>query len=681
MNMHARRGARWAVTGAAVLALTVGLVSPAAATATATPPATAAVATSVPSAPLTNLAHLDFLLDQATPPADVEGHTTYRLAEEPTLTFPWTYADARDGGTFERVGGGPLDPATGYWGQGAYNADDISRAAVVYLRHFEQTGDEASADKAYELLRGLTYMQTVTGPNAGNVVLWMQPDGTLNPSAEPIELPDPSDSGASYWLARTIWALGEGYAAFADVDPAFAAFLDERLDLALQALDRQVLSRYGEWTESDGLRVPAWLIVDGADASAEAVIGLAARVAAGPDAPAARDALAKLADGIAAMSAGDEKSWPYGAVLPWAQSRSMWHAWASQMPAALAVASDVLDDPSLLEPAVADTAVFTPTLLTAGGADNGWFPSPTDRVQIAYGVDSRVQSLLSVADATGSAGLEGLAGLQAAWYFGANRAGEPMYDAATGVTYDGLQPDGSINRNSGAESAIHGLLTMLALDAHPAVAARATALTTVAAQDGLRVVEAETAVTTDGTVTTPESWTGESSWSGDALSLAPGEEATWDVGPADTRRWLEPVVWSDPGETSRSTWRSGGQLTVRGPAQGISPTPGVLLPYALTAPLSANRDEVSVKALSGELMLDAILVRPWLPRLVLEGDGARTELVQSTATGTQRATLGADGVESTIRVFDEAGELVRTTSVTGETSVVVPRGGFALAEG
>ena len=51
----------------------------------------------------------------------------------------------------------------------------------------------------------------------------MQPDGTLNPSAEPVELPDPSDSGPSYWLARTVWALGEGYAVFRSVDPAFAA--------------------------------------------------------------------------------------------------------------------------------------------------------------------------------------------------------------------------------------------------------------------------------------------------------------------------------------------------------------------------------------------------------------------------------------------------------------------------
>ncbi len=62
-------------------------------------------------------------------------------------------ADARDGGTFQRVGGGPLDPATGDWGQGAFNADDNTRAAVVYTRHWELTGDPDSRQKAYELLR------------------------------------------------------------------------------------------------------------------------------------------------------------------------------------------------------------------------------------------------------------------------------------------------------------------------------------------------------------------------------------------------------------------------------------------------------------------------------------------------------------------------------------------------
>jgi hypothetical protein len=94
----------------------------------------------------------------------------------------------------------------------------------------------------------------------------MQPDGTLNPSAEPVELPDPSDSGPSYWLARTIWALGEAYPAFLGRDPAFAGFLRDRLDLALRAVERQVLVRYGQWLDIDGVAVPAWLIVDGADA-------------------------------------------------------------------------------------------------------------------------------------------------------------------------------------------------------------------------------------------------------------------------------------------------------------------------------------------------------------------------------------------------------------------------------
>ncbi len=230
----------------------------------------------------------------------------------------------------------------------------------------------------------------------------MQPDGELNPSPVIVELPDPSDSGPSYWLARALWAFGEGYAAFAadGTDPAFTAFLGERMSLARAAVDRQVLTRYGEFGTSDGMRVPLWLIVDGADASAEAVLGLrglhARRL---PMTRRPRSRSRKLAEGIALMSAGDVDSWPYGAVLPWAKSRSMWHAWGSQMPAALAVASEVLGDGSLLEPAVLDSSSFTPTLLTAGGPDNGWFPTPADRVQIAYGADSRVQSLLAVADA------------------------------------------------------------------------------------------------------------------------------------------------------------------------------------------------------------------------------------------------------------------------------------------
>ncbi|WP_382308730.1 hypothetical protein [Herbiconiux sp. UC225_62] len=727
--------ARRMTAGAASVTLLIGGLALASSPASASPSAAGA---------LTNTAHLDFLLDEVSPAA-VPGHSSYRLDTEPALTLPWTYADARDGGTFERVGGGPLDPATGDYGQGAFNSDDVARTAVVYLRHWQQTGDDASRQKAYEVLRALAYFQTTEGPDAGNVVLWMQPDGELNPSAEPVELPDPSDSAESYWLARSLWALGEGFAAFRDVDPEFAAFLQERLQLGVAAVDREVLDAYGQYAVADGVSVPAWLIVDGADATAEAVLGLAAYTAAAPDDTAVRDSLAKLAEGVAAMartttdpngpgagarsgesadgsaaseatsdetdaadgdhaaagsftasgarhgSGGAAGSWPYGAILPWAESRSMWHAWSSQMSGALARASVALDDDTLLQPAVTESARFAPTLLTAGGPDNAWYPSPTERVQLAYGADSRLQNLLATSEAAGLPGLADLAGIQAAWFFGLNPAATPMYDPATGVTYDGIQPDGSINRNSGAESTIHGLLSMLALDAHPSVSAIAQSLTTLDARDGLRVVEAEAATSTTGTVVTPEStWTEESSWSGSYLALTKGQKATFTLGAsgAGGAQIVEPVVWNVEDGTARtpkSLWRSGslplGVLSSSVGEQGITAASGALLPQRLWLPVPASRDSVEVRALAGEVDVDALLVRPVVGTLSASGaaPGASAQLAQNNLGLPQRVTLGAASLTQTLRSYDASGALVSERTITGPSTVWLPSGGYALA--
>ena len=236
---------------AAGLLITASIaIAPAAASAVATRP-------QVASAPLTNLAHLDFLTTTVTPPTQ-PGHTTYQLGSEPSVGVLWVYANYLAPGSYQVTGGGTYDAANNTYGQGAYDADDISRAAVVYLQHWVQFGDQHSRDEAYQLLRGLTYLQTASGPNAGNVVLWMQPDGSLNPTPTPADSPNPSDSGASYWLARTIWALGEGYADFRGTDPAFAAFLRQRLDLALQALQEHREAWDRRKAERKALRQEAW---------------------------------------------------------------------------------------------------------------------------------------------------------------------------------------------------------------------------------------------------------------------------------------------------------------------------------------------------------------------------------------------------------------------------------------
>ncbi len=646
----------------------------------ATSPASAAV-------PLTNFAHLDFLGTTVSPPAQAN-HTTYQ--PDRPLGVLWTYADRRADGHYDRIGGGGDDDGDGNWGQGAFNADDVTRAAVVYLRHWQQTGDATSRQKAFDLLRAVAYFQTSSGPNAGNVVLWMQTDGTLNPSPVVHEEPDPSDSAESYWLARTVWALGEGYAAFRGSDPAFAGFLKDRLDLSVGAVQRQPLARYGQFRNIDGEQSPAWLIADGGDASAEAVLGLSAYVRTGSATPAARDALVKLASGIAALGGGDARSWPFGAVRPWVLSRSIWHGWGSQMPAALARASVALGDASLAAVATRDSAVFDPWMLTSGGPDNGRLPTRVDRSQITYGVDSRLQSLLATAEVTGSTGLRRLAGVMAAWYFGANASGQPAYDPTTGRSVDGIQADGSVNHNAGAESTIHGLLSMLALDANPDVAELARTAG-VRERVGTREVPVEGAALAGGAhVVTPASaWTGESQYEGGRyVALPAGGSARVTVGKGE-KRLVIAVVDLQPGSTAVTTFRAGDTVlgTVRsgdiGP-QGDSPAPGALLPVTLPVTLPPGQQVVTATTTAtggDEARLDALMVEPLVSRLVLGGDGHGTALLRSAATTDQRAKVAVPGSgPARIEVYDGRGRLVRasTSKASGEVPVSVVAGGFTV---
>ena len=659
-------------------------------------PAPSRAASAAAGGDLTNLAHLDFLGDEVAPP-DQPRHTTYRLDAQPRIGVLWTYAEPDDSGRYERIGGGTYDPATDTWSQGAFNADDVSRAAVVYLRHWRAHGDAHSRRRAYQLLRGLTYLQTASGPNRGNVVLWMQPDGTLNPSAEPKELPDPSDSGPSYWLARTIWALGEGHAAFRRADPAFARFLRQRLELAIGAVDRQVLRpRYGRYHTVDGLRWPAWLIADGADATSEALYGLTAYTAAGGSA-AARRALRRLGEGVAAMPLGHAQRWPFGALMPWSQSRSVWHAWGDQMAGALATAGRATGRRRWTRVAVGEAGRFTPHLLVQAGPQNGWLPAPADGHQIAYGADATLQNLLAVARATGRPAFRRLAGVAGAWYFGNNPAGEPMYDPATGRTFDGVAADGTVNRNSGAESTIHGQLSMLALDAAPDVARWARAAD-VRQRLTWQLVEAEAGRLRGAAevVTPAEPWTGESLWSGGQyVALRRGGRVRLAVDlPAGDRYALLPVVrrFEGPrraaGTRYRLAGRPAGWVWHGGAgAQGITAWPGYLDVDRrdVRGWLHAGRHPLEIRyAGQGRVAeVDAVLVQPAVERLVLAGGDRARALLRSFARvrTVRRVSLPGDG-PVVAHAYDQRGLLVEVSRGTdGTVWAPVRPGGFTIVEG
>ncbi|MGB7981274.1 MAG: hypothetical protein WCF36_10855 [Candidatus Nanopelagicales bacterium] len=673
---------------AAVGMLLAGVGSASAAGAAPTEPA----AHSRPSsAPLTNTSHLDWLLANV-PLREVDRHTTYQLDTAPEVQAPWTYADRNSDGSFRRIGGGSLDEETGYYSQGAFNADDIARTAVVYLRHWQHTGSAASREHAFQTLRALTFLQTTTGPNAGNVVLWQQVDGTLTPSATPVELPDPSDSAESYWLARTVWALGEGYAAFVESDPQFASFLQDRLHLALASLNQQSLSEYAAYDVADGVKVPAWLISGGADASSEAVLGLAAYAKAAPADAVAITALTRLSEGITAMSSGSVNQWPFGAILPWTGSQTFWHAWGGLAPAALSEADAVLGRPDLLEAAVKDTAQFTPQLLAAGGPDNLWGPTPGES-QIAYGVDSRVESLVATAKAANSPGLLDVAAIAAGWFFGANPSGAPAYDTATGVAIDGIEPSGDVNHNSGAESTIHTLLTMLTLDANPVLKARVLGINETVAITRLSVVEAESGtITGSGTVVTPASaWTGEALLSGGAyVALNAGASLRIPVPASDQASNVYAIVNQGVAPSGHTRWTAGRRQLGSTPnggagARGITEAPGKLYPFALRRTMPARATFV-VGESGGAASLDALLIQPLISSVAVAGPGGRSTLYVSAAkhrTSVRKIDV-PKGFLVLQRAFDSRGHPVawsRHEMAAARTGLVrIAPGGFTVVE-
>ncbi|MGP5127687.1 hypothetical protein ACTXKL_14210 [Brachybacterium tyrofermentans] len=437
--------------------------------------------------------------------------------------------------------------------------------------------------------------------------------------------------------------------------------------------------------EADGVRVLTGLISGGADATGEAVLGLVAYLGVYPDDGKAARALDRYAEGIEAMASGAVGVWPFGAILPSTGSQSLWHAWGGLAPAALAAASAVTGRG--LDAAVGDVGVFTPQLMTSGGPFNAWSPVPGES-QIAYGVQSRVESLLRTADATGGEGLRELAALVAGWFFGANPAGEPAYDPATGVTIDGIEPDGAVNRNSGAESTIHGLLAMIALDSNLRLARTASSLTSMPTTHGMQWIQAEDAQLGGGAaVVEPDgAWTGESNWQGSYVLADQGGTVRFDLD-ADARGVVaaggataHPVIHRLAEDAGTARWTAIdaegegtdlGELdlgSVGGP--GSTEWDGVLKPVRLKTPIPAGTVALEVVS-DGRMELDALMLLAAITEAVLEVDrGGRITLHAASATADVRSAPGQPGT-----VYRADGTRLGPVNRTHRN---VPEGAFAI---
>lgn len=344
-------------------------------------------------------------------------------------------------------------------GEGIACVDDAARAAVVYMRHYQQTGEEKSLNRARKLLQFILDMQA---PN-GMFYNFIQADHTIN-----THRPN-SRARPDWWTWRAVWAMGEAYPLFFQADSGFAAQLAVSVNRTLPKLD-SILNKYPDQSEVEGFSLPDWLPHRGAaDQVSELLLGLVPFYQSAPDSLLARR-IRRLGEGLLRMQLGDSTQFPYGALLSW---QNIWHAYGNSQADALLESGSLLHEPDFIESALIEVRFFYPYLMSRGYPQQMVFQKRDGIIdtisaerfpQIAYNIRPMVMASLRAFDSSGKEEFLQQAAHIANWLFGKNPAGELMYNPKTGRCFDGIESPHRINRNSGAESTIEALLTLLAVE-------------------------------------------------------------------------------------------------------------------------------------------------------------------------------------------------------------------------
>ena len=240
------------------------------------------------------------------------------------------------------------------------------------------------------------------------------------------------------------------------------------------------------------------------------------------------------------------------------------------------------------------------------------------------------------------------------------------------------------------------LLSMLALDARPDVAAAATSRNDWVGQLSWTLLEAEAGALRGAArvVTPPSAWTGESQWSGGSyVELLPGSRVTVTATLPEAGRYRVLPVFDRQEAPLDSiglrfklanvplgiVWQGGAG------AQGVSPTSGYLdignVGSDRLLPAGAT-DLVSAYVGDGRAVrLDALLIQPEIERLLLAGTGGRQGLLHSWATVRRVTTVDAATGGLTAYAYDAGGRLVETVTGTGSLAVPVEPYGFTYLLG
>jgi len=353
-------------------------------------------------------------------------------------------------------------------GEGFACVDDVSRAALVYLRSNNFSTDTATQSKLYNLIQFMLEMQSSNG-YFYNFLLTAT--GQINTSGQT------SVNTPNWWSWRAFQALTEA----APVVKGLNLPLYNKMNTAISNLVAQLKIDFVNLpkttTTISGVTIPQWLPAgSGTDQSSVLILGLINYCNVNSD-PVMSGFIKSLADGIVLMQQSDTTQFPYGAFLSW---ENTWHAYGNVQAYALMQAGNFLNNPQYTQAAMTEVDHFYPWLLQNGyqcsfaisnTAGVIQILSDSAYAQIAYGIEPMVFAAAEAYKETGQAKYADMAGHLAAWFLGANVANTNMYTVSTGVCFDGLSSASAsgVNLNSGGESTIEALLTLERVETYPAI--------------------------------------------------------------------------------------------------------------------------------------------------------------------------------------------------------------------
>ena len=346
--------------------------------------------------------------------------------------------------------------------EGIACVDDVARAVVFYTQYYSRTGDKTYLKKITELSEFLLYMQAENGYFYNFVLEDIKINKTYKRSI-PI---------GNWWTWRALWALTEIYPVLISENKVLA----ERIWQSMERTVNIVINDYNldrEYRLVDGFRIPKWLPSNGgSDQGATLVLGLK-NFYKYDENQQVYSLIEFLCDGIAEMQAGDSLQFPYGAYLSWENN---WHAWGSVQSYVLLNTFKLIQNDRYMTGSLMEINYFYNYLIKEKYACEIKFKKQGDTIlkldykkapQIAYGIRPMIYACLEAFKITGQSKYAKQAGKIASWFFGDNFAQEVMYDPQTGICYDGINDDGDVNLNSGAESTIEALLALQSIEKNP----------------------------------------------------------------------------------------------------------------------------------------------------------------------------------------------------------------------